>query len=122
MVRGLLGPSLVHEYGSSPSALRILAIAAAGLVPQVAPVATEHAVALPVAVEHGSLTAVLAPDPLDRGGRPLRLRAAPGEYRDLWTDDPVRPGPDGEIALPAAEGIALLWRPGRDETARSGPG
>jgi hypothetical protein len=66
---------------------------------------------VPIAVEHGALTAVFAPDRLDRGGLPLRLRAAAGRYHDLWTGAELACGPDGELTLVGEDGIALLWQP-----------
>ncbi len=110
VVRGMLGPSLVHAPATRAAARHILAQAGRGIAPAIQPVGGTAAIALPVMVEHGELTAVFAPDALDRGGAPVRVRAQPGAYRDLWSGAECATGPDGELALPAEDGIALLWR------------
>jgi hypothetical protein len=110
-VRGMLGPSLVHARCRAV-ARYILGRAGASARTPIGPAGSHWATtAIPVTVEHGTLTAVLAPDPLDRGGRPVRLRAAPGRYLDLWTDTELVAGPDGELVLGGEDGIALLWQP-----------
>jgi hypothetical protein len=67
-------------------------------------------ITLPVHVKRGQLTAVLAVSRLDRQGRMLRIKAGRGVYHDFWTDQTVTTGPDGELVLPAEDGIALLWK------------
>jgi hypothetical protein len=110
-VRGMLGPSQVHTR-SVAVARWILARAGAAVPSPVRPTGSHWATtAVPIAVEHGVLTAVFAPDRLDRGGLPLRLRAAPGRYHDLWTGAELACGPDGELTLVGEDGIALLWQP-----------
>jgi hypothetical protein len=109
-VRGMLGPSQVHTR-SVAAARYILARAGAAARPAIRPAGSHWATTtIPVAVEQGALTVVLAPELLDRGGRPLRLHAAPGHYVDLWSGSELACGPDGEVALAAEDGIALLWQ------------
>jgi hypothetical protein len=111
VVRGMLGPAQVH--GRSRAAARYILDRAGGAARgAVRPVGGHWAtVALPVAVEYGTLTIVLAPERCEREGRALTLGARPGRYVELWTDMAVECGPDGELALGAEDGIALLWQP-----------
>lgn len=109
VVRGMLGPSLVHAR-STPVARYILGRAGAAARHSVRPTGSHWGtVAIPIDVEHGSLTAVLAPDLLDRAGKPIRLCVAPGSYIDLWSGATVDGGSTSELVLPADDGIALLW-------------
>ena len=110
VVRGMLGPSQVHAR-STAVARYILGRAGAAARHSIHPIGSHWAtISVPVRVEHGSLTAVLAPDLLDRAGCPVRLRAAPGRYTDLWSGAEVDSGTAEEIALPADDGIVLLWQ------------
>jgi hypothetical protein len=78
----------------------------------VSPVSSSPATfAVPVGVERGTLTAVFAPDLLDRAGQPLRLFAPANAYRDLWTGQRLEVAGDRELSLPALDGVALLWSP-----------
>jgi hypothetical protein len=110
MVRGMWGPSQAHTR-SHDIARYIVARAGASVRHAVRPVGSHWATAaIPVAVENGELSVVLAADMVDRSGLPIRLHAAPGQYHDLWSGADLLCGPDGELVLPAEEGIALLWR------------
>lgn len=112
VARGLLGPSVVHARNVS-AARAVLAGAVRAALDPIRPVAGHWAaLTLPVQVEHGALTVVLAPDGLERGERPVVLHAPPGVYADLWGGGDVIADAAGELTLPAPDGIALLWRPG----------
>lgn len=110
VVRGMLGPSQVHAR-SIATARYILGRAGTAARHAVRPAGSHWATfALPIAVELGSLTAVFAPDLLDRAGQPIRLHAPPGGYVDLWSGETVISSSVGELVLHAADGIALLWQ------------
>ncbi|HEV2126678.1 MAG TPA: beta-galactosidase trimerization domain-containing protein, partial [Chloroflexota bacterium] len=110
VVRGMLGPSLVHAPECLPAVTRVLERACPS--GSTKPVGSHPATTVvPVRVERGELTAVFAPDPVNRGGKPVRLHMPHGEYVDLWTGDPIEVTADGEVSLSATDGIALLWRP-----------
>ena len=110
VVRGMLGPSQVHAR-SIATARYILGRAGTAARHAVRPTGSHWAAfALPVEVERGSLTAVFAPDLLDRAGQPIRLHAPPGGYVDLWSGEAVISSSVGELVLHAADGIALLWQ------------
>jgi hypothetical protein len=110
VVRGMLGPSLVHTRAAAP-ARYVLAQAGRNARPAVHPAGGHWATfAVPIDVEHGRLTAVLAPDLLVRGGPPMRVHMPAGTGLDLWSGETWRCDADGEVALPAPDGIALLWR------------
>jgi hypothetical protein len=111
VVRGMLGPSQVHARAIEVARYILMRAGAAARHP-LRPVGSHWAATIiPVAVEYGTLTVVLAPAAPERGGLPLRLRAPEGHYTDLWTDKGYNSLPGGELALPAEEGIALLWQP-----------
>jgi hypothetical protein len=112
VARGMLGPSLVHEDHYMPAIDYILNRASSSLVSPIRPVGGHPSTfVVPISVERGMLTAVFAPEPADRGGRPVRLRTPSGTYLDLWTGDNVDVAADGEMCLSAVDGVALLWRP-----------
>lgn len=112
VARGMIGPSLVHAPGCLPAVSYVIEHACPPRPNGIYPVGTHQATTVvPVGVERGELVAVFAPDAVDRGGRPIRLRAPRGSYQDLWTDEAHQVATDGEMILPALEGIALLWRP-----------
>ncbi|MDQ3655368.1 MAG: beta-galactosidase [Chloroflexota bacterium] len=111
VARGMLGPSLVHDPASQPAVMRVLEQACLPLLSAIRPMGSQPGtIAVPVAVEHGELVAVFAPDPIDRNGAPIRLRMPPGDYLDLWTGDPLPATVAGEVVLAASDGIALMWR------------
>ncbi len=111
VVRGMLGPSEVHMR-SSAAARYILARAGANIRHATYAVGSHWATAVvPVQVEQGALTVILAPDQLERNGRPLRLHTMAGQYRDLWSGTEIVCGADGEVVLAAEDGIVLLWQP-----------
>jgi hypothetical protein len=111
VVRGMLGPSQVHAR-TIEVARYILVRAGATARHPLRPAGSHWAtIVLPVAVEYGTLTVVLSPAAPARGGLPLRLHAPAGRYMDLWTDRSYDSLPGEELALPAEEGIALLWQP-----------
>ena len=110
IVRGMLGPSQVHAR-STAVARYILGRAGAAARHAVRPAGSHWATfAVPIEVARGSLTAVFAPDVLDRAGHPIRLHAAPGSYIDLWSGTAVASSSTGELVLAADDGIALLWQ------------
>ena len=110
LVRGMLGPSLVHTR-SVAAARYILGRAGAAARHSVRPTGSHWATfAVPIEVERGALTAVFAPDLLDRRGQPIHLYAAPGSYTDLWSGTTFDSSSAGELVLPADNGIALLWQ------------
>jgi hypothetical protein len=112
-VRALMGPSLVHAPDSAAAVRYVLAQAARCAFHPLRPAPGQPAAfVVPVQVEHGQLTAVFAPDALDRQGQALRILAPAGDYLDLWTGHAVRRDAHQELALPATEGIALLWSAG----------
>ena len=116
VVRGMLGPSLVHGDRYMPATRYILERAGAPFAHPLRPVGGHPSTfALPVEVERGSLTAVFAPDPVDRGGQPVRLRAPRGAYLDLWTGKALEVAADGEASLDAIDGVSLLWSPPTEE-------
>lgn len=111
VARPLLGPSLVHSPASVAAVRYVLGRAAAAALLPVRPTPGQPGTfAVPVKTARGLLSAVFAPDALDRQGQALRILASPGEYVELWTGQRVRPNAWGEIVLPADEGIALLWQ------------
>lgn len=110
VVRGMLGPSLVHNRNIAASRY-ILRRAGTAARHSVRPTGSHWATfAVPIEVERGALTAVFAPDLLDRQGQPIHVYAAPGSYTDLWSGTTFDSGPAGELVLPAGDGIALLWQ------------
>jgi hypothetical protein len=110
VVRGMLGPSLVHTRAVA-AARYVLAQAGRSARHPVRPAGGHWAsFAVPVDVEHGSLTAIFAPDLLVRGGQPVRVHMPAGAGLDLWSGEKWRCEADGELVLPAPDGIALLWR------------
>ena len=116
VVRGMLGPSLVHGDRYMPATRYILERAGAPFAHPLRPAGGHPSTfALPVEVERGSLTAVFAPDPVDRGGQPVRLRAPRGAYLDLWTGKALEVAADGEASLDAIDGVSLLWSPPTEE-------
>jgi hypothetical protein len=116
VVRGMLGPSLVHGDRYMPATRYILERAGAPFAHPLRPAGGHPSTfALPVEVERGSLTAVFAPNPVDRGGQPVRLRAPRGVYLDLWTGNALEVAADGEASLDAIDGVSLLWSPPTEE-------
>jgi Beta-galactosidase/Beta-galactosidase trimerisation domain len=112
VARGVLGPSLVHEDHYMPAVDYILNCASSSATHPIRPVGGHPSTfVVPISVERGRLTAVLAPEPVDRGGRPVRLRAPSGTYLDLWTGDDVDVAADREMTLSAVDGVSLLWLP-----------
>ncbi len=110
-VRGYLAASLLYDKALVPLVYELLKRAGAGLSGDVRPVSAKHFVyTIPVEVEKGSLTLVMADNNLNREGRNLYLKAERGEYYDFWSGREYTPGPDGELILDAPDGIALLWR------------
>ena len=115
LVRGYLGASYLYDPDSLPVVYAILRRAGEGLGGNIRPVSCgDFVYSIPVEVERGELTVVLAESVLARQGRPLRLQAARGQYHDFWSGGTLTTGPDGELVLAADEGIALLWRSGGD--------
>lgn len=111
VARGLLGPSLVHAPESMPATMHVLRRCLPAPTGWIRPVGSHPStVVIPVGVEKGELAAVFAPDPIDRDGKPVRLQLPSGTYLDLWTGDSIQVAVDGEVALPATDGIALMWR------------
>lgn len=109
--RGLLGPSLVHAPECA-AAVRYLVGGAGAAVRSPLRLVAGHpaAFALPVQAAHGSLTALFAPDTLDRSGRPIVLQAPAGRYVDLFDESDYTVGAGGELALHMPDGVALLWQ------------
>jgi hypothetical protein len=112
VARGILGPSLLHSPECRPAMVHLLKQAGAFSRNIVSAVSSSPATfAVPVGVERGTLTAVFAPDLLDRAGQSLRLYAPANAYLDLWTGQRLEVAADRELSLPAPDGIALLWSP-----------
>jgi hypothetical protein len=112
-VRGYLGASYLYDPESLPVVYAILRRAGEGLGGNIRPVScSDFVYSIPVDVERGELTVVLAESGLARQGRPLRLQAARGQYQDFWSGGTLTTGPDGELVLAADVGIALLWSSG----------
>lgn len=111
VARGMLGPSLI-DFPDESSAIRtILARAAAGRCPDLRPVAGQRGLTtVPISCAQGTLVAVLAPETTEGGVRPIRLQGAPGlVWQDFWTGETYLADATGELALPAPDGVALLW-------------
>jgi hypothetical protein len=112
VVRGMVGPSLVHGDRYMPAARYVLDRVGSPFAHPIRPAGGHPStIAFPVEVDRGLLTAVFAPDPIERGGRPVRLRASGGTYLDLWSGDDLDVATDGELSLDAADGVSLLWSP-----------
>jgi hypothetical protein len=107
-----LGPSLLARPDDDAVARLVLAKLAEPLTRALTPVGgARGGVAMPIACEHGTLVAVLAPEVSERGARPLRVAVdSPGAWHDFWSGADVLPDALGELSLPAPEGVALLWR------------
>ena len=113
LVRGYLGASYLYDPDTLPAVRYILQRAGEGLAGTVRPLPMGDCVyAIPVDVERGELTVVLAEGLSGRQNRPLRLQAARAAYHDFWSGADLATGPDGELVLEAKDGIAILWRPG----------
>lgn len=108
-VNGMLGPSLVHDKSSLLLQKYILSKAGKSLIGEIHPLAGDGpAFVLPVRTDVGTMTAVFAGTRQDRAGKPLKLKAPHGAYRELWTGTTVTADLYGELSLPAEEGIGLL--------------
>ena len=103
--RWQLGPSLRHDPATAAALHHVLdgAVSAAEVT-----ALTPGTVVLPVQWGGRAVRVVLAGDLLERRGQELRL-AATGTWRDHWSAARVVAA-GGELALPAAEGIAILER------------
>ena len=113
LVRGDLGASYRYDPDTLPAIYAILRRASQGLSGTICPVSPVDAVStIPVAVQRGALTAVLAENTLGRQGRPVHLHASRGKYHDFWSGQDMATGADGELTLDCPEGIALLWTAG----------
>jgi hypothetical protein len=113
LVRGYLGASYLYDPDTLPVVRYILQRAGEGLAGTVRPRSAGDVVyAIPVEVERGALTVVLAESLPGRQNRPLRLQAARAAYHDFWSGADLATGPDGELVLEAKDGIAILWRSG----------
>jgi beta-galactosidase len=113
LVNGIMGPSLVHGKGASFGIRYIFDKLCPNLAFPVRPIPGDtFAFALPNHCEHGELTAVLGESRQGRGGKLLRITAPTGSYEDLWSDETVHVPESGEIALPAEDGVVLLYRRG----------
>ncbi|WP_339320319.1 beta-galactosidase [Paenibacillus sp. FSL R10-2734] len=110
-VNGLLGPSLIYNQESSNIAKYIFNRAATSIIHNIRPIPNEYPTyIIPVQVENGELTAIFSSDLLERKGKLIRLQAESGTYLDLWTGEEIEVNGFGEVALPAHEGVVLLWK------------
>jgi hypothetical protein len=108
--RGLLGPSLVHEWQDRQTITYVLNRIGSHIKGVIAPASSNtDTIVIPVRVEHGTLHVVIGPDLLERKGQMLRLQVDEKPYVDLWTGVTVHSDTPGEISLSAEEGVALLW-------------
>lgn len=111
LVRAYLGASLTYDPKTLPAVHGIMQRAGEGLAADIRPITSHDSViTIPVQVESGELTVMLGDGLLARGGRPIHLRAPRCTFHDFWTGRDVTTGADGELALSAEDGIALLWR------------
>jgi hypothetical protein len=112
VVRGIIGPSLVHPPRPEEATRWLLERAIGKLTPAVKPIGSSPStIAVPVQVENGTLVVVLADDASSRAGKPVRLRMQSQGWLDLWTGEPVSITPDREACLEMPDGVALLWNP-----------
>ncbi|MEN8203362.1 MAG: beta-galactosidase [Bacteroidota bacterium] len=110
-VRAYLAASLLYDQELVPVVYELLKKAVGSLSGELASVSARNFIyTIPVEVEKGSLTLVMADGQLDREGRMLYLKAARGSYYDFWSGREYATGSDGELVLDAPDGIALLWR------------
>lgn len=114
VARGLVGPSLIDNPDNLATRV-LIARAAAGRLPALRPVSGQRGLtSIPIACEHGTLVAVLAPELTEGGVRPVRLHGQSGrEWGDFWSGETYVADATGEIALSAPDGVALLWNPHR---------
>ncbi|MEN8157933.1 MAG: beta-galactosidase [Bacteroidota bacterium] len=110
-VRGYLAASLLYDNDLIPMVYELIKKAGGSLSGEVTSVSAKNFIyTIPVKVEKGSLTLVMADGQLNREGRSVYLKAARGTYYDFWSEKEYTTGPDGELVLDAPDGIALLWK------------
>lgn len=108
LVNGLLGPSFFYHSANDLAIRYILQKLTEKNRSPIRPVSyRDSAFTLSLDCEKGRLSAILADR--TRGREKLRIIAPPGKYTDLWSGETVFVPHTGEIALPAEDGIVLLW-------------
>lgn len=117
LAAGPLGPAVLHDRDSQALARQLLS-ESLRTHPPTRPLSPLTMV-LPVHGDRSDAAGVFAPPATERGGQALRLALPPGSYLDIWSGAEVTVGSAGEVALDAADGIAVLV--GRDlAPARAG--
>lgn len=104
---GSLGPSLVADPRLDALVRHVVRSSVPHLVDEARPLSPD-AMVLPVQGATGTALGVFAPDRVGRLGQPIRLKLAPGRYRDLWNGGVVDATGQGEAVIDPPDGIAVL--------------
>lgn len=106
-VGGALGPAVLRDPTSTVLARYVLASAVSGWERPVRPLSPDTMTFLLDGEERDAI-AVFGTEPPERVGQPLRLALPPGDYTDLWMMEDHFVGGDGELTLPAPDGVVVL--------------
>ena len=110
-VNGLMGATLVHSESSNLSVRYILNKLSMNLVSDIHPVVgCNSAFSLEQECDKGRLTAIIADDLLNRGGKKLKIVAPAGEYEEIWMGEKITVSYGEEIELTAEDGVVILWK------------
>ncbi|MBU3113268.1 hypothetical protein [Clostridium lacusfryxellense] len=108
--RGILGPSLVHNWDTMPTIKYIIKRASSSCREKVYPITgSTYTFVIPVQVEKGSLWAIFAPNKSNKYEQYITIKAPKGTYKDLWSGNEIKVSSHGEVTIATKSGIILLW-------------